>query len=771
MTDIAELGIKVDSGDVRTSTRDLDRMGRTSQDTTRRVQSATTAIKSFIGALAIGGTIRAVIRNTVEQERVTAQLEATLRSTGRYTPELSRAMQGYASEIQQVTTFGDEAIISTQALLLTFTQIGGETFPRATRAIADMATAMGTDLKAATLQVGKALNDPIRGVSALAESGIQFTEVQKDMIREMVESGRVAEAQTVILSELETQFGGSARAARDTLGGAIQSLKNSFGDLLEGDSGGDGVRGATEAVNKLSAVLNDPQTKQSFDTLVSSVLSLATGLASATAEMVNFTRFIGEHFGRLVAGSDNPIGQLDQQIGDVQSRIAVLVEELNKPQLFRMNPLRGTDSIGQEIYEQRQQLERLTATRRDLVNLEMMAAPVDKQTAADRVQQLAAISTAHTENGDAARKASEEAAKAAQQLWDTNQRTVEGLQFQAETLGWTTEAVQLYRLETEGATAAQLADAEAALHRIGLYEQQQQAIEELQRAEEQAAARLGQFDAIAGQEQKHQQELEQLRMLNEMKLIEDARYLEIKGQLEREHAVAMMMLEEERFRQQSMGNELVMASLDQLGAAASNAFANILSGAGNSKEAVQQLGRAILQEGVNALIQMGIQYVKNLIIGQSAQAAATAGAVASGTAMAAAYAPAAALASLASFGANSIPASAGVVSTMATTKLAALASFDGGGFTGYGSRSGGMDGKGGFPAILHPNETVVDHTKGQGMGGTVVNINNAPPGTRTQSRQSADGKEVIDVILGDLRSDGPISRTMGQTFGVQRRGA
>lgn len=52
-------------------------------------------------------------------------------------------------------------------------------------------------------------------------------------------------------------------------------------------------------------------------------------------------------------------------------------------------------------------------------------------------------------------------------------------------------------------------------------------------------------------------------------------------------------------------------------------------------------------------------------------------------------------------------------------------SFDGGGFTGYGSRSGGIDGKGGFPAILHPNETVLDHTKGQGMG-NVINLTYAP---------------------------------------------
>jgi hypothetical protein len=66
-------------------------------------------------------------------------------------------------------------------------------------------------------------------------------------------------------------------------------------------------------------------------------------------------------------------------------------------------------------------------------------------------------------------------------------------------------------------------------------------------------------------------------------------------------------------------------------------------------------------------------------------------------------------------------AAAQVAAGMAQVAQIRAQSFDGGGFTGRGSRSGGMDGKGGFPAILHPNETVVDHTKGQSGGITIVN--------------------------------------------------
>lgn len=66
-------------------------------------------------------------------------------------------------------------------------------------------------------------------------------------------------------------------------------------------------------------------------------------------------------------------------------------------------------------------------------------------------------------------------------------------------------------------------------------------------------------------------------------------------------------------------------------------------------------------------------------------------------------------------------AATAVAAGLANVAQIRATSFDGGGFTGGGSRSGGMDGKGGFPAILHPNETVIDHTKGQGGGVTIVN--------------------------------------------------
>jgi hypothetical protein len=88
------------------------------------------------------------------------------------------------------------------------------------------------DLKGASIQLGKALNDPVANLSALSRSGIQFSEEQKEVIKSMAETGRLAEAQTLILDELNNQYGGSAEAAAKADGGFTQ-LANSFGDLQE----------------------------------------------------------------------------------------------------------------------------------------------------------------------------------------------------------------------------------------------------------------------------------------------------------------------------------------------------------------------------------------------------------------------------------------------------------------------------------------------------------------------------------------------------------
>ena len=167
------------------------------------------------------------------QAKAIAQVEAGLKSTGSQAGFTSKQLQAMASDLQSKTLFGDETILKdATAQLLTFTNISGEQFARTQQAALDLATRLDGDLKGASIQLGKALNDPVANLSALSRSGIQFSDEQKAVIKSMAETGRLAEAQTIILDELNRQYGGSAEAAAKADGGFTQ-LANSFGDLQE----------------------------------------------------------------------------------------------------------------------------------------------------------------------------------------------------------------------------------------------------------------------------------------------------------------------------------------------------------------------------------------------------------------------------------------------------------------------------------------------------------------------------------------------------------
>lgn len=187
-------------------------------------------------ALTAGGIVAAysmdAIANAREANAAEAQLAAAIQSTGGAAGQSLEALTAHASALQDITNFSDDAIEGGQGLLLTFTNIGGDVFPKATETMLDMSQAMGQDLKSSAIQLGKALNDPVEGISALTRIGVTFTEAQKEQIKAMVEAGDTAGAQMLILEELNREFGGSAEAARQAAG-AQKDLEVSTGELSE----------------------------------------------------------------------------------------------------------------------------------------------------------------------------------------------------------------------------------------------------------------------------------------------------------------------------------------------------------------------------------------------------------------------------------------------------------------------------------------------------------------------------------------------------------
>jgi hypothetical protein len=174
------------------------------------------------------------ISNFDKQAQAIGQIESALKSTGGTAGLTSKELQKIASELQNISVFGDEEILQkSTAQLLTFTNIAGEQFKKTQKAALDLATRLGGDLQGATIQLGKALNDPVEGLSALGRSGIQFSKDQKQLIKSLAETNRLAEAQDLILAELEKQYGGAAEAAAQLGLGPLRQLQNQFGDLLE----------------------------------------------------------------------------------------------------------------------------------------------------------------------------------------------------------------------------------------------------------------------------------------------------------------------------------------------------------------------------------------------------------------------------------------------------------------------------------------------------------------------------------------------------------
>lgn len=164
-------------------------------------------------------------------QQIMAQTAQALKSTGDASGMTADSIQNLAESFSKVTPFSEDTVQSGENLLLTFTGIGKQVFPQATQAMLDMATAMHQGPQQGAIMLGKALNDPLTGLSALQRVGVTFSASEKEQIKTMMAHNDIIGAQKVMLGELSKEFGGSATAAGKTFGGQLQILQNNFEDL------------------------------------------------------------------------------------------------------------------------------------------------------------------------------------------------------------------------------------------------------------------------------------------------------------------------------------------------------------------------------------------------------------------------------------------------------------------------------------------------------------------------------------------------------------
>lgn len=211
------------------ASKKMQSMQRVSSGMRNAGAAASVAGGIIIGALA--GTITAAEGAATAQ----ARLEQVFRSMGDTTGRGAADAMKYADSLELITGVDGDLIMLSQAKLATFAEVSSETarmagiFDRATAATVDLAAAGFGDAASNAVQLGKALNDPIKGITAMTRSGITFTKVEQEKIKMLTLSGRQLEAQNIILAAVEKQVGGVAAAtANDS-----EKMKVAFGQISE----------------------------------------------------------------------------------------------------------------------------------------------------------------------------------------------------------------------------------------------------------------------------------------------------------------------------------------------------------------------------------------------------------------------------------------------------------------------------------------------------------------------------------------------------------
>ena len=225
-----------------------------------RTKSSGLNLAGSLGRLAIGAGVAMAVQEFDEAEKVANKTAAAIEATGGAAGKTADEIAALADELGKMAAVDNDVVQNAANVLLTFKQIQGTNFDAALASTLDLSAAFGTDLQSAAMQVGKALNDPLKGLTALRRAGVDFTAQQREQITAMVETGRVADAQRLILAELESQVGGAAEAnatsldrIRVSIGAAAESLGGALAPAVEVAAGALG--GMAEVLDGLPAPL------------------------------------------------------------------------------------------------------------------------------------------------------------------------------------------------------------------------------------------------------------------------------------------------------------------------------------------------------------------------------------------------------------------------------------------------------------------------------------------------------------------------------------
>lgn len=308
-----------------------------------------------------------IIEETKEAQAALSQLNVAFANSAESARRSKKDILDFAEAAQKSTSFSDESVTRAQTALLRFGRVSGDVFTRARKDILDVAAALGTDLESASFTVGRALESPSQGLRQLRALGVVFTDSQQKLIKSLEETGQTAKAQEIILQALEDRYAGAASAARNTLGGALDGLKNAFGDLFEATD--QGASAAAEGINGLAEAISDPAFKSAVQGALGELLDWVRAFVHDVSLAVQGWQLLIQ----ITKSAITPDSALD----DLLDRQADIAEKLTRA-LEARDRLRklGTTGTGSII-----SLKDITS---DIDNLRKEMADVERQIGSNR---------------------------------------------------------------------------------------------------------------------------------------------------------------------------------------------------------------------------------------------------------------------------------------------------------------------------------------------------------------------------------------------------
>jgi len=698
MTDFATIGVRSDTTGLKRGERDLarfreegarteQRMNRASQSMASGMRMLRRVIVPLAATMAATFGARAIVSSQEEFLTRMARIESIIEATGGAAGRTAQDVERFAQSLARQTLESVDGVLEAQQVLLTFRNVQGDVFDDTIRAAADLSAAMGQDLVSSTRQLARAMEDPVTGMQALTRSGTVFTQQQRDMVREMVEAGRTMEAQRFILDELESQYGGASQAgsrmaqAQDSLS---QSMRNFRIALAESISAGDRmarvyegldrfVQGLTENIDQLGDRLRElgvvmvALAGTQIPAAVAAIANLTRGLTLATAATRTFTAALGAARA-AIAVLGGPVGVFLGLLSGAAAAALLMRDNITETEqaIEDLKESQGALNAALGIFHGAAAPEAGAAAINAARDYREQAAAA-RDAAASELARAEAMAAAAGRGGMAGPGARGQA-QADADLAEAS----ENLERAEAALARANREADRAARSVTGTMSERMSDTVATLNSLDI--NVSGLPESLGELGDAAGGAGSGVDTMSDAMMRAQDWLERIktpaeRFAEEMR---DLNELHAMGYLNaEEHARAVDLLREE-FENAS---ESATQYAQQFENAFGQAFTSFVTGAQSARDAASRLLDSLARLLANQAFSGLSGLFGGLFGGGSSPMSFTGG-----------------------LGPGTLP----------------VPSFAGGGFTGGGSRSGGLDGLGGFGAILHPNETVIDHTKGGG---------------------------------------------------------